>query len=107
MAIFAQNPIYKFDKLVMYFPKFLNSIIRNYTTILKKTLVTIYALYMFIHYLLSKRNLSYVDHMDLVHFVNKPQGCNRLARWLLLFVEYDFKIMYQLGRFHLVANALS
>jgi hypothetical protein len=45
--------------------------------------------------------------MALVHFVNKPQVYNSLARWLLLFLEYDFKIMYQLGRSHLMANALS
>jgi hypothetical protein len=79
----------------------------NYTTILRKTLATIYALHKFIHYLLSKKDLSYVNHMALVHFVNKPQVSNRLARWLLLFLEYDFKIMCQLGRFHLVGNALS
>jgi hypothetical protein len=78
----------------MYSPKFLNSTKRNYTTIMRKALVMIYALHKFIHYLLSKKKLSYVDHMAWMHFVNKPQVSNRLSRWLLLFVEYDFKIMY-------------
>jgi hypothetical protein len=30
-----------------------------------------------------------------------------LARWLLLFMEYDFKIVHKLGRSHLMANALN
>jgi hypothetical protein len=95
MAIFAQNPTCKFDKLVMYSLKFLNFTKKNYTTILRKALAAIYvSLHKFIHYLLSKKNLSYVNCMLLVHFVNKPQVFNRLARWLLLFLEYDFKIMY-------------
>ncbi len=64
---------------------------------MKKALIMIYALHKFIHYLLSKKFLSYVDHMALMHFVNKPQVSNRLSRWLLLILEYDFKIMYQLG----------
>jgi hypothetical protein len=64
-------------------------------------------LHKFIHYLLSKKFLSYVNHMALMHFVNKPQIFNSLVRWLLLFLKYDFKIVYQLGRSHLVPNALS
>ncbi len=94
MAIFTQNLTCKFDKMVMYSPRLLNFIKRNYTTILKKALTTIYALHKFKQYLLSKKFLFYVDHMALMHFVNKPQVSNRLARWLLLLLEYDFKIMY-------------
>jgi hypothetical protein len=45
--------------------------------------------------------------MALVYLVNKPQISGRLTRWLLLFLEYDFKIIYKLGGSHLMANALS
>ena len=31
----------------------------------------------------------------------------RLARWLLLFLEFDFKVIYKLGKTHGVADALS
>jgi hypothetical protein len=31
----------------------------------------------------------------------------RIVRWLLLFLEYDFTVMYKLGKIHVVANALS
>ncbi len=30
-----------------------------------------------------------------------------MIRWLLLFFEYDFTVVYKLGRTHVVANALS
>jgi hypothetical protein len=45
--------------------------------------------------------------MALVYFLNKPQVSKRIARWLILFLEYDFIIVYKLGKTHVVANALS
>jgi hypothetical protein len=45
--------------------------------------------------------------MTLVYLVNNPQVSGRIARWLLLFLEYDFIVVYKLGRIHVVANALS
>jgi hypothetical protein len=30
----------------------------------------------------------------------------RIARWLLLFLEYEFIMVYKLGRTHVVANVL-
>jgi hypothetical protein len=44
--------------------------------------------------------------MTLMYLVNKPQVYNKITRWLLLFLEYDFKIIYKLGRSHLMAYAL-
>jgi hypothetical protein len=49
----------------------------------------------------------FVDHMALVYLVNKPQVYGMLIRWLLLFLEYDFKIIYKLGRSHQMADALN
>jgi hypothetical protein len=45
--------------------------------------------------------------MAFVYLINKPQVFGIIARWLLLFIEYDFKIIYKLGRSHLMTNALS
>jgi hypothetical protein len=45
--------------------------------------------------------------MALVYLVNKPQVSRKIARWLLLFLEYYFTIVYKLGRTHVVVNALS
>jgi hypothetical protein len=45
--------------------------------------------------------------MALVYLVNKPQVSRKVARWLLLFFEYDFRVVYKPSRIHVVANALS
>jgi hypothetical protein len=45
------------------------------------------------HYLLGNMLTFFVDHMVLMYLVNKPQVSSRLAGWLLLFLEYDFKIV--------------
>ncbi len=57
--------------------------------------------------MLGNKFVFYVDHMALVYLANKPQVSGRIARWLLLFLEYHFTIVYKLGRTHVVANALS
>ncbi len=44
--------------------------------------------------------------MALVYLVNKPQVSRRITRWLLLFLKYDFTIVYKLGKTHVVVNAL-
>jgi hypothetical protein len=45
--------------------------------------------------------------MALVYLVNKPQVSRRLIRWLLLFLEYDFIVVYKPYKTHVVINALS
>jgi hypothetical protein len=45
--------------------------------------------------------------MAFVYLVNKPQVFGKITRWLLLFLEYDFKIVYKPSRSHLMANALN
>jgi len=50
----------------------------------------------------------YVNHMALVYKVSKPHVSGMLARWFLLILEYDFKIVYKKpNRSHLMANALN
>ncbi len=56
----------------MYVSKLLNLAEKNYTTIEGKTLVMVYALHKFRHYLLGNQFVFYVDHMALVYLVNKP-----------------------------------
>jgi hypothetical protein len=67
----------------------------------------VYALHKFKHYLLDNQFVFYVDHMALMYLVNKPQVSGIIVRWLLLFLKYDFKIVYKLGRSHLMAYVLS
>jgi hypothetical protein len=45
--------------------------------------------------------------MALVYLVNKPHVTRRIAIWLLLFLEYEFIIVYKLGKTHVVVDVLS
>ncbi len=64
----------------------------------------VFSLHKFKHYLLGNKFVFYVDHMTLVYLVNKPHVSGRIARWLLLFLKYDFKIVCKLGRTHKCHN---
>ncbi len=67
----------------------------------------VFALHKFKHYLLGNKFVFYVGHKALVNFIQKPQDLGRIARWLLLFLEYDFIVVYKLGKTHVNAYALS
>jgi hypothetical protein len=45
--------------------------------------------------------------MALVYLVNKPEVSWRIMKWLLLFLEYDFTVVYKLNKTHVVVDALS
>jgi hypothetical protein len=67
----------------------------------------VYVLHKFYHYLLGHKFIFYVDHMALLYFVRKPQVSGKIARWLFLFLEYDFSVIYKPRRFHSMVDALS
>jgi hypothetical protein len=62
--ILAQNLTSEFDQL--------NSTKKNYVVTKKEDLAMVYALHKLRHYLLGNIFVFYVDHMALVHLVNKP-----------------------------------
>jgi hypothetical protein len=66
----------------------------------REVLIMVYALHKFKHYLFNNMFTIFVDHIVLVYLVNKPQVSGMLIKWLLLFLEYDFKIVYKHGRSH-------
>jgi len=67
----------------------------------------VYALHKFMHYLLGNKFTFYVDHMALVYLANKPHVSSSLIIWLILFIEYDSKIIYKPSRSHLMVDALN
>jgi len=42
-----------------------------------------------------------------MYLINKPHVSDRITKSLLLFLEYDFKIVFKSDRSHLMANALN
>ncbi len=91
----------------MYASELLNSAERNYTITKREALVMVYVLHKFKHYLLGNRFVFYVDHMVFVYLINKPEVFGKIIRWLLLFLEYDFQIVYKLRKSHLMTDELS
>jgi hypothetical protein len=85
----------------------LNKAKQNYNTTKREALVMVLVLHKFTHYLLGNKFVFYVDHMALVYFINKPHVFGRIIKWLLLFLEYDFIVMYKPCKTHVIADALS
>ncbi len=103
----SQNLTRKTDQLVMYASRLLNRAKQNYNTIKKEALVMVFSLHKFRHYLLGNKFVFYVNHMALVYLVNKSYVSRIITRWLLLFLKYNFIVMYKLGITNVVAIALS
>ena len=49
----------------------------------------------------------YIDHSTLKYLVNKPLLGGKIYRWLVLFQEYDFKVIVKLGRVNAGPDHLS
>ncbi len=45
-----------------------------------------------------------MNHQALLHLVNKPVVISWIAKWLLLFQEFAFRVIYKLRRVHFVPN---
>jgi hypothetical protein len=67
------------DLPIYYASKLLNHVERNYTTTKRETLVMIYAMKKFNHYLLANHFIFFVDHQALVYRVNRPLILGRIA----------------------------
>jgi hypothetical protein len=44
--------------------------------------------------------------MALVYLVNKPKVLRKITRWLLLFLEHDFMVVYKLGKNNVIVDVL-
>jgi hypothetical protein len=106
-AMLFQNVTRKSDQPVVYDSRLMNKRKQNYRTIEREALAIVFTLHKFKHYLLGNKFVFYVDHMALVYLVNKPQVSRKIARWLLLFLEYNFIVVYKPSRTNVIVDALS
>ena len=95
------------DHPIAFASKKLSSAERNYTTIEREGLATVYALQKFRHYLLGSHFKMFTDHSALKYLVNKPVLGGKICRWLLLFQEYDFEVTVKPGRLNAGPDHLS
>jgi hypothetical protein len=67
----------------------------------------VYALQKFRHYLLGKHFKMFTDHSTLKYLVNKPVLGGRICRWLLLFQEVDFEVIFKPRKINVRSDHLS
>jgi hypothetical protein len=79
----------------------------NYTTTEREGLAMVYALQKFYHYLLGGHFRMFIDHSALKYLVNKPVLGGQICKWIMLFQEYDFEIVFKPGRMNKGPNHLS
>ena len=58
----------------------------------------VYALQKFKEYLMGKHFKMFIDHSSLKYLANKPVLRGRICRWLLLFQEFDFEVIFKPGK---------
>jgi hypothetical protein len=101
-----QNLIRKSDQSMVYPYKNFNKVEHNYSTTTKEALVMVFTLHKFRYYLSCNKFVFYVDQMALVYMFNKLHVSGRVTKWLLLFLIYNFTIMYKHSRTHVVVDVL-
>jgi hypothetical protein len=97
-AVLAQTGEGEIDHPLYFASKNLSTIEINYITTKREGLAMVYALKKLHHYLLGGHFKMFTDHSTLKYLVNKTVLGGRICRWIMLFQEYDFEIIVNLGR---------
>ena len=79
----------------------------NYAITERDGLAMVFAVKKYKHYLLLNQVVFFVDHMALRYLVNKVDISGRIARWILILEEFDYKVVFKPGRLNVQANLLS
>ncbi|CAM9473108.1 unnamed protein product [Heterosigma akashiwo] len=80
---------------------------RNYSATEIECLGVIFSYNSFIIYLLNKRFQLVTDHKSLQHLKLLKNPGGRIARWLMMLMEFDFDHVYRKGILNKTADALS
>nr|GFA47357.1 reverse transcriptase domain-containing protein [Tanacetum cinerariifolium] len=83
----------KHFKPIHYASKMMNDAESNYVTIEKEMLPVVYAFEKFRSYLIMNKSIVHTDHSALKYLFAKKDAKARLLRWVLLFQEFDFKVL--------------
>ena len=95
------------EKPIYYASRQMSPAERNYTTTEREALAVIYACKKFRHYLLGYQVIFHTDHDSLKYLVNKPDLSGRLARWILLLQEFNYRVVVKPGKTNSNADFLS
>ncbi len=101
----AHNLTRKHDQHVVYASKFLNSVERNYIPQNVKPLLW------YLHFITSNIAYCVISLCSMLtiwlwSILNKPHVLGRIAKWLFLFLEYEFTVVDKLRHTHVVVDAI-
>ena len=105
--ILTQPRYHNMDHPNSYASQNLNKTKKNYSTTKWEGLGMIFSLQKSYHYLLSNPFIFYIDHQALKYLVNQLLHHVTIYRWLLLFIEFEFKFIVWLGHANIRPNHLS
>nr|GEX14830.1 reverse transcriptase domain-containing protein [Tanacetum cinerariifolium] len=105
-AVLGQR-IEKHFRLIHYVSKTTNEAESNYTTTEKEMLAVVYTFENFCSYLIMNKSIVYTNHSALKYLFAKKDSKARLLRWILLFQEFDFKVVDTKGAKNYAADHLS
>jgi len=97
-AVLAQPGEGEIDHPIAFASRKLSTNKNNYTTTEGEGLAMVYALQKFKHYLLGSHLKMYTDHSTLRYLVKKLVLGGIIYILLLLFQEYDFKVIVKPGK---------
>ena len=80
---------------------------RNYPTCDLELAVVVFALKIWRQYLYGAQFQVFSDHKSLKYLFDKKELNMRQRRWMEFLKDYDFQLMYHLGKANVVADALS
>ena len=92
---------------VYYASKQMSPVEKKYTTTEREALTVVYACKKFQHYFLGYRIIFHTDHDSLKYLVNKSDLSGRIARWILLLQEFNYKVVIKSEKSNSNADFLS
>nr|GFA77845.1 hypothetical protein [Tanacetum cinerariifolium] len=79
----------------------------NYTTYDLELGAVVFALRLWRHNLYGTKCVVFTDYKSLQYILNQKELNMRKHRWIELLSDYDYEILYHLGKANVVADALS
>nr|GEV27896.1 reverse transcriptase domain-containing protein [Tanacetum cinerariifolium] len=105
-AVLGQR-IDKHFRPIHYASQTMTEVELNYTTTEKEMLAILNAFEKFRSYLIMNKSIVYTDHSALKYLFAKKDAKARLLRWILLFQEFDFKVIDTKGAENYAIDHLS
>ena len=106
-SVLCQNDKSKICRPVAFYSKKLTKAERKYATGEKELMAIVFAMGHFKVYLYGREFIVRTDHQPLQRLKNLPSPSTRLARWLLMVRQFEFKTEFVIGISNAAAYSLS